>query len=490
MSKELNQLQPSAVWKYFLEICKIPRPSKKEEKISAFLVAFGQKHGLETVVDETGNVVIRKPATPGMEGSKTVILQSHMDMVCEKNSDTLHDFDTDPIQPFIDGDWVKARGTTLGADDGIGIAAQLALLAADNLVHGPIECLFTVDEETGLTGAFGLKSDLLKGKILLNLDSEDEGEIFIGCAGGKDTSITMNYSKTPVGAGQLGYIIKVSGLKGGHSGDDINKGLGNANKILNRLLWEATHRFDMRLSKFNGGNLRNAIAREAEAVITIPKRFASEFEAFAKAFHNTVRQEFKVTEPGLNVQFKAMDLPDYLFDAATQERLLNALYACPHGVIAMSADIPNFVETSTNLAAVKTLDHTIEITTSQRSSVESAKHDVANMVIAVFNLAGGKSVHSDGYPGWTPDPDSEILDISVKAYHKLFGKEPKVLAIHAGLECGVIGEKYPGMDMISYGPTIKGAHSPDERLLIETVQKFWDLTLEILRNIPEENLTA
>lgn len=484
MSKELDQLQPAPLWQYFQEICKIPRPSKKEEKIAAYLVNFGKQHGLETRVDNIGNIIICKAATPGMENCKTVVLQSHIDMVCEKNSDTLHDFDTDPIIPYVDGDWVKARGTTLGADDGIGIAAQLALLTATDVAHGPIECLFTIDEETGLTGAFGLDPEILKGRILLNLDSEDEGEIFIGCAGGKDTVITMNYSKAAVGSGQTGYIVKVSGLKGGHSGDDINKGLGNANKILNRLLWEATYRFDMRLSSFNGGNLRNAIAREAEAIITIPKKFTAEFEAYAKEYHEVIRHEYKVTEPALMVEFKAVELPGYIFDSTTQERLLNAIYACPHGVIAMSADIPNFVETSTNLASVKTLENKIEITTSQRSSVESAKHNVANMVVAVFNLAGGKSVHSDGYPGWTPNPDSEVLEISRIAYNKLFGTEPKVLAIHAGLECGLIGEKYPGMDMISYGPTIKGAHSPDERLKIDTVQKFWDLTLEILKNIP------
>ncbi|MFH1118948.1 MAG: aminoacyl-histidine dipeptidase [Bacteroidota bacterium] len=489
MSKELDNLQPAGLWKYFQEICKIPRPSKKEEKIAAYIVAFGEKLGLETIVDEIGNILIRKPATKGMENRKSVVLQSHIDMVCEKNSDTLHEFDTDPIQPYIDGEWVKARGTTLGADDGIGIAAQLALLEANDIPHGPMECLFTIDEETGLTGAFGLKPDLLRSSILLNLDSEDEGEIFIGCAGGKDTVITMNYSKVPVGAGFVGYIVKVSGLKGGHSGDDINKGLGNANKILNRLLWEANQRFELRLSKFDGGNLRNAIAREAMAVVTLPKRFVADFEKYAREYNEIIRKEYKVTEPGLNVQFKSADLPDYLFDVATQERLINALYACPHGVIAMSADIPNFVETSTNLASVKTMDKHIEITTSQRSSVESAKDDVGNMVVAVFKLAGGKAVHSDGYPGWTPNPKSAVLDISRAAYQKLFSTEPKVLAIHAGLECGLIGEKYPEMDMISYGPTIKGAHSPDERLKIDTAVKFWDLTLEILQHIPlEENV--
>lgn len=489
MAHEFDKLQPARLWYYFGNICSIPRPSKKEEKIAAYLVSFGEKLGLETIVDETGNVLIRKPASPGYENRKTVVLQSHIDMVCEKNSDTLHDFEKDPIQPYIEGEWVKARGTTLGADDGIGVAAQLALLEATDIAHGPIECLFTVDEETGLTGAFGLKSDLLRGSILLNLDSEDEGEIFIGCAGGKDTLITMNYSKVPVGAGMAGYIVKVSGLKGGHSGDDINKGLANANKILNRLLWEANRRFELRLSRFDGGNLRNAIAREATAVITVPKRLATAFETYALDYNQTVRHEYKTTEPGMLVQIKSTDLPDYLFDVATQERLLNALYACPHGVMAMSADIPNFVETSTNLASVKTDENKITISTSQRSSVESAKDSIANMVVAVFNLAGGKSVHSDGYPGWTPNPNSEVLELARKSYIKLFSTQPKVLAIHAGLECGLIGEKYPGMDMISYGPTIKGAHSPDERLNIATVMKFWDLTIDILKHIPELNNT-
>ncbi|GAB1403367.1 aminoacyl-histidine dipeptidase [Lentimicrobium sp.] len=485
MNSPFKGLQPEAMWRYFYEICQIPRPSKKEEKIAAYLVDFGKQHGLETIVDETGNILIRKPATAGMENRKSVVLQSHIDMVCEKNSDTLHDFDNDPIQPYIDGEWVKARGTTLGADDGIGVATQLALLESKDIQHGPIECLFTVDEETGLTGAFGLKPDLLQSSILLNLDSEDEGEVFIGCAGGIDTLISLNYSKVPVGAGQNGMIVKVTGLKGGHSGDDINKGLGNANKILNRILWEGTRRFELRLSKFDGGNLRNAIAREAFAIITVPGRLQKDFEAFVAEKFQKIRHEFKVTEPGLNIQVKAHELPDYLMDMATQEKLLNALYACPHGVMAMSADIPNFVETSTNLASVKTRDNQIEITTSQRSSIESSKYDIANMVVAVFSLAGAKSKHSDGYPGWTPNPNSEVLEITRSAYQKLFEVEPKVLAIHAGLECGLIGEKYPEMDMVSYGPTIKGAHSPDERLQIDTAVKFWDLTLEILRNIPE-----
>lgn len=488
MNEEIMRLQPAAVWRYFLEICEVPRPSKKEEKIAAYLIEFGKKHNLETLVDDIGNILIRKPATAGMENRKTVVLQSHIDMVCEKNSDTVHDFDNDPIIPYIEGEWVKARGTTLGADDGIGVAAQLALLQANDIAHGPIECLFTVDEETGLTGAFGLDPNMLGGRILLNLDSEDEGEIFIGCAGGIDTVITMDFTTAPLDAGQSAYVVKVSGLKGGHSGDDINKGLGNANKVMNRLLWQAVRRFDnFRLAEFDGGNLRNAIAREAKAVITLPQQFAAAFEKYVSEYNQIARNEYKVTEPDLKVMCETTALPEKLIDSSTQDRLLNALYACPHGVIAMSADIPNFVETSTNLASVKTRENSIEITTSQRSSVETAKRNIANMVVSVFNLAGGKSVHGDGYPGWTPNPKSEILDISRVAYEKLFKAEPKVLAIHAGLECGLIGEKYPGMDMISYGPTIKGAHSPDERLLIDTVPMFWDLTLEILKNIPENH---
>mgnify|MGYP000849562306 CR=1 FL=1 len=483
MTTVLKGLEPERVYHYFEEICQIPRPSKKEEKIAKYLVEFGHQHNLETIQDKTGNVIIRKPASKGMENRKSVVLQSHIDMVCEKNSDIDHDFDNDPIKPFISGEWVKAKGTTLGADDGIGIAAQLAILEASDIQHGPIECLFTVDEETGLTGAFGLDSHVLKSTILLNLDSEDEGEIFIGCAGGIDTVIKLPLSLEDNSAGK-GFIVKVSGLKGGHSGDDINKGLGNANKILNRLLWESVRKFKLRLTSFNAGNLRNAIAREGEALVSIPSEFASDFLNHATRFNEVVRSEYKITEPDLKVQVSEVENPAKIMTSEVRDKLLNSLYACPHGVIAMSQSIPNFVETSTNLAAVKTRENHIEITTSQRSSVESAKFDTANMVASVFTLAGGEAVHGEGYPGWTPNPQSEILEIAKAQYEKLFSNSPKVLAIHAGLECGLIGEKYPKMDMISYGPTIKGAHSPDERLNIETLQKFWDLTLEILKNIP------
>lgn len=485
MNEIFKGLYPEAVWRYFGEICNIPRPSKKEAQIAAYIVETAERLGLENLRDETGNILVRKPASSGMESLATLVLQSHIDMVCEKNSDTYHDFDKDPIIPRREGEWIKATGTTLGADDGIGIAAQLAIMEDKTLVHGPLEFLFTVDEETGLTGAYGLKPGFLKGTILLNLDSEDEGELFIGCAGGKDTSITLSYSKVPVNYDCAAFMVKVTGLKGGHSGDDINKGLGNANKILNRLLWNASNKFEMRISAFEGGNLRNAISREAFATITVPKRFQDNFIRYVKEYNATVKAEFKTTEPGLLVSYQATEMPSSVMDLSSQERLLNAIYACPHGVIAMSADVPNFVETSTNLASIKFNDKQIVIGTSQRSSSESGKEDVVSMVASVFKLAGGKITHSDGYPGWTPNPKSPVLDITRNAYKRLFSKEPKVLAIHAGLECGLIGEQYPGMDMISYGPTIKGAHSPDERLEIETVGKFWDLTLEIMTKIPQ-----
>jgi dipeptidase D len=489
MSNIFKSFYPELVWKYFEEICTIPRPSKKEERIAAYIKQVAEKLQLECLTDETGNILVRKPASAGKENISTVVLQSHIDMVCEKNSDSYHDFDKDPIIPRIDGEWVKATGTTLGADDGIGIAAQLAIMEDASLEHGPLEFLFTVDEETGLTGAYGLKPGFLKGKILLNLDSEDEGELFIGCAGGKDTSITLSYSKVPVNYECECILIKVTGLKGGHSGDDINKGLGNANKILNRLLWNASNRFEIRISSFEGGNLRNAISREAFATVMVSKRFKNEFISYVKEYNTIVKAEFKTTEPDLLVSFQSAETPSFVMDMSSQERLLNSIYACPHGVIAMSADVPNFVETSTNLASIKFTDKQIIIGTSQRSSSESGKEDVVSMVASVFRLAGGKIVHSDGYPGWTPNPKSTVLDITRSSYTKLFSTEPKVLAIHAGLECGLIGEQYPEMDMISYGPTIKGAHSPDERLLISTVRKFWDLTLDVLKNIPENKDT-
>lgn len=486
MNNQLLNLEPKKIWFYFNEILQIPRPSKKEEKIAAYLMNFAKAHNLEAKQDEIGNVYIAKPAAKGFENMQTVVLQSHLDMVCEKNSDKIHDFENDPIEARIEGEWVKANGTTLGGDDGIGIAASLAILASDDIDHGPIECLFTMDEETGLTGAFALSTDLLKGKILLNLDSEDEGEIFIGCAGGKDTVAELEYTTEKVKDNSLAFKLSISGLTGGHSGDDINKGLGNANKLLNRFLWEASAKYDIRISDINGGNLRNAIPREAFAIITVDKNNADKLIADAIKHNETIRFEYRTTEPELKFSAEETALPLSVISKEIQTKLINALYACPHGVISMSREIANFVETSTNLASVKMKDHKIIITTSQRSSVESAKEDVCNMVASVFHLIGAKVTQGDGYPGWTPNPDSAILEVAKKSYVKLFNKEPKVLAIHAGLECGLIGEKYPEMDMISYGPTIKGAHSPDERMKIDTVKMFWDFTLDILKNIPKK----
>lgn len=484
MSNEITKLNPEKLWFYFSEILQIPRPSKNEEKILRYLLDFGKKHNLETLQDETGNILIRKPATIGFEKTKSVVLQSHVDMVCEKNSDQSFDFLNDPIQAWVDGAWVKSKGTTLGADDGIGIAAQLAILEATDLHHGPIECLFTVDEETGLTGANGLKEGFLNSDILLNLDSEDEGELFIGCAGGKDTIAKFTFTKEKSPEDVAYYSVKVSGLTGGHSGDDIHKGRANANKLLVRILWQSIKDFGLMISQIDGGNLRNAIAREASAIVCVPSNHSAVFEEYVTHFNSIAQSEFKVTEPDLKINLEIAKKQEFIIDKTTQDNLVNALYACPHGVIAWSADIPNFVETSTNLASIKMSGNEITIATSQRSSVESSKEDICNMVASVFILAAANVRHSDGYPGWKPNSNSAIVEITRKAYVDLFKTEPQVKAIHAGLECGLIGHAYPKMDMISYGPTIKGAHSPDERLDIASVSKFWDLTVEVLKRIP------
>jgi dipeptidase D len=409
-----------------------------------------------------------------------------MDMVCEKNKDVEFDFEKDAIQAYVEDGWVTAKGTTLGADDGIGIAASLAILAAKDIEHGPVECLFTVDEETGLSGAFGLESGFLKSDILLNLDSEDDGQIFIGCAGGMDTTAKLWFTKELVPDNTVPFKVIVNGLKGGHSGDDINKGLGNANKILNRLIFKATREYGVRMHNFVGGNLRNAIAREAEAVLLVNKSVKDKFLKLVEQHSSDVKNELKTTEPDLQVKAVKVEQPYFVINEDAQQKLLEVLSACPHGVIEMSRDIPNFVETSTNLAAVKPEGDYFLITTSQRSSVQTALLDVVQMVSSVFRLAGTDVENTDGYPGWNPNPDSEVLEVAKRAYQSLFNSDPKVLAVHAGLECGLIGEKYPGMDMISYGPDLKGVHSPDERINIKSVEKFWEWTLEILRDIPKK----
>lgn len=480
----LSQLKPQPLFNYFEEICQVPRPSKKEEKIRTYLLDFAAKHGLKSKTDAAGNVLILKPATKGMESAPTVILQTHMDMVCEKNSDKVFDFDNEPIEPMVVDGWVKANGTTLGADCGIGIAAQLAVLTSKEIKHGPIECLITVDEETGLTGAFALEKGFLSGDILLNLDSEDEGEIFIGCAGGIDTVAIFNYREEKTPANSVAYKITVSGLLGGHSGDDIHKNRGNANKILTRFLWKYTNKINARLADFNGGNLRNAIAREAFGTFTIPRAEKETMIKNFKRLEESIKSEFEFAEPKLHIDFEEVAVPEMVVDKETQLNLLNALYACPHGVLEMSSRMEGMVETSTNLASVKFIgSNKMEVTTSQRSEIESRKYYAAETVESVFKLAGATVTHSDGYPGWAPNPNSAVLKTTVESYKRLFGNESIVRSIHAGLECGLFLEKYPQLDMVSFGPTIRGAHSPDERLDIHTTEKFWKHLVDVLENI-------
>ena len=454
----MKTLEPQLLWNYFHDITQIPRPSKKEEKVIAYLKNFAQQQNLGFKTDDAGNVLILKPATAGFENAKTVILQAHMDMVCEKNNEVEFNFDTDAIQYFIDGDFVRAKGTTLGG-----------------------ECLFTVDEETGLTGAFALGNDFMSGKVLINLDSEDDGVIFIGCAGGIDTTATLPYEEEKAPEGYFAFTVAVKGLKGGHSGDDINKGLGNANKILNRYLWTVNKETDLRISRIDGGNLRKAIPREASATVCVPWSEKERVRVLLNYYIADVEKEIGDTEPGFSMTLESEKLPVTVIDKKTSDALLNVLYACPHGVKAMSRDMPGLVETSTNLASIKMKEKgQILITTSQRSSVESAKYDIANQVESVLLLAGASVTHGDGYPGWKPNVKSEILKIAEQSYTELFNEKASVRAIHAGLECGLFLEKYPYLDMISIGPQMYGVHSPDERLSISSTQKCWKWLISIL----------
>ena len=479
---EIAQLTPRIVWDYFDQITRIPRPSKKEEKIMAYLVDFAKSHGLEYRRDGVGNLVIRKPATTGYEGRPTVILQSHMDMVCEKNSDVAFDFEHDAIRTRIDDGWVRAEGTTLGADDGIGMAAALAMLASATVAHPALEALFTVDEETGLTGAFGLGEGMLTGKYLINLDSEDEGELFIGCAGGVDTVAKFSPMVTPAPDGFEYFRIDVKGLAGGHSGDDIEKGRANSNKLMARLLYELLP-YGPVLNRFDGGNLRNAIPREAFAVFGVPAETAGDVCERCRAFAVEIVEEFKYTEPNLQMTLNKIGGVEWVLDPVTMQSLVGALVGLPNGVLAMSHAVEGLVETSSNLASVKFGAEGIVVTTSQRSSVESAKRYAAQTVEAVLRLSGAEVAHSDGYPGWSPDPDSYLLHVTEQCYERLFAVKPKVRAIHAGLECGLFLEKYPELDMVSFGPTLRGVHSPDERLEIATVQKFWDLLCAVVGSL-------
>lgn len=482
---DITSLNPQIVWKYFHEITQVPRPSKKEGKILAYLLDFAKKHNLPYKQDEVGNLVISKPATPGYEDRETVVLQSHVDMVCEKNAGTQHDFDNDPIRTVIEGDWMKADGTTLGADNGIGCAAELAILASNDLEHGPIECLFTVDEETGMTGAMNLKPGFFNGKILINLDSEDEGELFIGCAGGMGViaKFTPEYSPAPT---DLTYLqVKVFGLKGGHSGGDIHVGLGNANKLLTRYLYALEANLDWSLAEITGGNLHNAIPREAQAVFGVKAVDKARAEELLQTLRAEIKEELKRVDPKVDLTIEAVTAPKQIIDKKTQANLVRALYACPHGVLGMSHELENLVETSNNLASIKMIDGKIRVETSQRSSTESLRNSTSEMVKSVFELAGAVADIRDPYPGWKPNSDSAILKVSAEAYRRLFDREPAVKAIHAGLECGLILSVYPGLDMVSFGPTLRDVHSPDERIEIKTVDLWWQHLLEVLRSIPK-----
>jgi len=484
MGKEILNLKPESVWKHFYSLTQIPRPSGCEAASIAFIKKFGDDLGLETFVDEVGNLLIRKPATAGMENRKGIILQGHVDMVPQKNNDKVHDFEKDPIDAWIDGDWVKAKGTTLGADNGIGVAAAMAVLEAKDIKHGPVEALFTIDEETGMTGAFGLKPGFLKGDILLNLDSEDEGELYIGCAGGVNGSFTFKYSEEDVPKSHIAFKIDVKGLKGGHSGLDINLGRGNSNKILFRFLYHASQRHGLRLSSFEGGNLRNAIPREAYAIVTIPGENKDKFiKCFTKNVEK-IKKELSVTEPDMSMTLVEVMTPAKLIDQKTQQSVINSVYACPNGVIRMSDSMPGLVETSTNLAITKSENGNITVKCLLRSSVDSAKDDLAAMMEALFVLAGAECSFDGAYPGWKPNPDSAILKAMKQVYHQRFGKIPEVKAIHAGLECGLIGGVYPNLDMISFGPTMRHPHSPDEKVNIPTVEMFYNFLVETLKNIP------
>ncbi|MBP3566450.1 MAG: aminoacyl-histidine dipeptidase [Paraprevotella sp.] len=484
---EMKSLKPAEVFRFFDEVNKIPRPSKKEEKMIAYLQKFASERGLECKVDETGNVLIRKAATTGMEDRKTVILQSHMDMVCEKNRDVEFDFENDAIQTVVDGEWLKAKGTTLGADDGIGVAMELALLDAADIEHGPIECVFTRDEETGLSGAFGMQPGFMSGDILLNLDSEDEGQFFVSCAGGAGTSAEFDF--TPIDAPQdyFFFELKVKGLTGGHSGDDINKKRANANKILARFLYNSLEKYDLYLCDIQAGGLHNAIPREAAAVCAIPMKDKESIRVDWNIFAADVEEEYSVTEKTMQFELQSESAQPKAVDRVVARNLIWALQAVHNGILSMSQDI-DLVETSSNLASIRLVEgNKIVIKTSQRSSILSARHNMSNTIKATFELAGAKVEVGEGYPGWKMNPNSKILQIVVETYKELFGKEPKVLGIHAGLECGLFSEKYPGLDMVSFGPTLRGVHSPDERLLIPTVAMVWEHMKTILKNIPKKD---
>jgi dipeptidase D len=483
MNNEICNLEPKLVWNYFYKLTQIPRPSKKESKVVEFVKKFGEDLGLETIIDKTNNVIIRKPATPGMENRKTICLQGHLDIVPQKNSNIQHDFEKDPLDPYIDGEWVTARDTTLGADNGIGLAATLAILESKDIEHGPLEALFTVDEETGMTGAFGLKSGILKADILINLDSEEEGELCIGCAGGQNTNITFAYSEENLPEDSTAYKISITGMKGGHSGMDIHLGRGNAIKSLNRIFYHTASGGGLRVAHINGGSLRNVIPREAFATVVIPNNNQKKFKEVFNHICTIIKRELANVEPDIKIELTQTDLPEKVMDEKTQNNLIKAIYGCPNGVIRMSDTMENLVETSSNLAVITLDKGVVDITSLQRSSVDSAKDDLCTMIRCIFELAGAKVVHDGRYPGWTPNPRASIVGVMKNVHKDLFGADPIVSACHGGLECGLFSEVYPNMEMISFGPDIRFPHSPDEKVKIDTVARFWDYLKDILKNI-------
>ncbi|WP_223606997.1 aminoacyl-histidine dipeptidase [Chryseobacterium sp. OSA05B] len=477
---ELSNIEPQIIWKNFSKLNAVPRPSKKEERVIAFIKGFGEDLGLETTVDEVGNVIIRKPATAGMENRKSIVLQSHLDMVCQKNSDTNFDFDTEGIKMEVDGDWVKAKGTTLGADNGLGVATIMSILESSDIPHPALEALFTIDEETGMTGALGLKPGQLTGEILLNLDTEEDDEIDIGCAGGVDVTITQNYT-TEAAKGQI-VRLEVKGLQGGHSGMDIHKGFGNSNIILGRLLYSGLANQNIQLISVDGGGLRNAIPREGATLISV--RNAQEFIEAATALKKDILEEFATVEPGLHINIENSTTSDLAISEEDSKKIILTLKSLHNGVYRMSPDVKDLVEASNNVARVELKGGELKILNLTRSSVDSSKYSVAEQLKSVAELAGMKVEFSGSYPGWKPKPGSEIVQLMEKIYTEKFGEKPHVVACHAGLECGIIGANYPEMEMVSFGPTIRGAHSPDEKANIPSAQKFWSFTKDILANIP------
>ncbi|GAB5399734.1 MAG: aminoacyl-histidine dipeptidase [Aureisphaera sp.] len=482
MSEAVRALEPNALWNHFADLNAVPRASKKEERVIQFMKDFGNGLGLETIVDEVGNVIIRKPATSGMEDRTPIVMQSHLDMVHQKNNDTVFDFETQGIDMFIDGDWVRANGTTLGADNGLGVATIMAVLASDSIEHPALEALFTIDEETGMTGAMGLKGGLLKGGILLNLDTEEDDEIGVGCAGGVDVTATGSYSKMDAPNNSQAYTISLTGLQGGHSGMDIIKELGNANKLMNRILASVS---DISfVAQINGGSLRNAIPRESVATVVVPMENVSDFVKRVETAQFHIIDEFKLLEPELAIETQKVEMPSSVMSKEDQNQLINAVYGAHNGVYRMSPAIEGLVEASNNIAKVTVANGAVKIECLTRSSVESSKDDVANSLKAVFEMAGYDVSFSGEYPGWAPNMDSPILKVMEQLYVDLNGEKPHVAACHAGLECGILGQNYPEMDMISFGPTIKGAHSPDERASISSTLKYWNFVVETLKNIP------